>query len=95
MMETYYDMLLTQKRPFNRTKGQIVTPLVTGVKPCQKMRQTVPNSRIGSTSPKASDRQIKTSLATGRSTSEVPNSILGSKTLNLTFLRTDLVNQVA
>ena len=94
-METYYDMLLTQKRPFNRTKGQIVTPLVTGVKPCQKMRQTVPNSRIGSTSPKDSDRQIKTSLATGRSTSEVPNSILGSKTLNLTFLRTDLVNQVA
>lgn len=34
MLDTYYDMLTTQKRPFNRTKGAIVTPLVIGVQPC-------------------------------------------------------------
>ena len=33
MLDAYYDMLLTQKRPFHRTKGSIVTPLVIGVKP--------------------------------------------------------------
>ena len=27
MLDTYYDMLLTNKKPFNRTKGTIVTPL--------------------------------------------------------------------
>ena len=49
LIEAYYDMLLTQKRPFNRVKGTIVTPLVTAVKPCQQMRHAVPASKLSST----------------------------------------------
>ena len=77
-------MLLTQKRPFNRVKGTIVTPLVTAVKPCQQMRQAVPPSKLSSTQLSA-ERQAKTSIASPRSSSEVAGKAstmqVGSKLL--------------
>ena len=96
MMETYYDMLLTQKRPFNRTKGQIVTTLETALKPCQQMRQIVPSARLISPGPLGkSDRQIKTSKAPGRSISEAPHSILGVKTQNYSVIKSELSKQLS
>ena len=55
------------------------------------MRQTVPNSRLSSPSPNSIlERTIKTSLASGRSISEVPHNL--NKALNLTLMSKDLVN---
>ena len=78
MLDTYYDMLTTQKRPFNRTKGAIVTPLVIGVQPCQKMCQVVPTSKLSTKSLKADDQRVaKSSSMSPRSISEIPG--LGKK----------------